>query len=38
MIEEVQQAVKIFLEKSKLDDHPHLKIQLANFKQNIHWE
>lgn len=38
MIEEVQQAVKIFLEKSKIENHPHLKIQLASFKQNIHWE
>lgn len=38
MIEEVQQAIKMFLEKSKLDNHPPLKIQLASFKQNIHWE
>jgi ATP-dependent DNA helicase RecG len=38
MIEEVQQAVKIFIEKSKLDDHLDLKTQLASFKQNIHWE
>ena len=38
MIEEVQQAVKMFIEKSKVDNHPHLKTQLASFKQNIHWE
>ena len=38
MIEEVQQAVQAFLEKSKLYDHPLLKTQLASFKQNIHWE
>jgi ATP-dependent DNA helicase RecG len=38
MIEEVQQAVKMFLEKSNIEEHPHLKTQLASFKQNIHWE
>ncbi len=38
LIEEVQQAVKLFLEKSKLEDHPLLQQKLFEFKRNIHWE
>ncbi|MEK7500908.1 MAG: helicase-related protein, partial [Patescibacteria group bacterium] len=38
LIEEVQQAVKLFSEKATLDDHPLLKQKLANFKRDVHWE
>ena len=38
LIEEVQQAVKLFLEKSKTENHPLLKQKLAEFKRDIHWE
>ena len=38
LIEEVQQAVKLFLGKSKIEDHPLLIERLKEFKQEIHWE
>jgi len=38
LIEEVQQAVKLFFEKSKIENHPLLKQKLAEFKRDIHWE
>ncbi|MBI2454096.1 MAG: DNA helicase RecG, partial [Parcubacteria group bacterium] len=38
LIEEVQQAVKMFLEKSKVESQPFLKQKLLEFKREIHWE
>ncbi len=38
LISEVQEAVKIFFEKSKTEDYPLLSNKLAEFKQDIHWE
>ena len=38
LIEEVQQAVKLFFEKSKIEKHPLLAEKLADFKREIHWE
>ncbi|MBI2052542.1 MAG: ATP-dependent DNA helicase RecG [Candidatus Sungbacteria bacterium] len=38
LIVEVQQAVKTFLEKDKIENHALLKDQLGEFKREIHWE
>ncbi|MBI4118722.1 MAG: ATP-dependent DNA helicase RecG [Parcubacteria group bacterium] len=38
LIAEVQQAVKIFLEKDKIENHELLKDRLGEFKREIHWE
>ncbi|MFY9493106.1 MAG: ATP-dependent DNA helicase RecG [Minisyncoccia bacterium] len=38
LIEEVQNAVKTFLEKDKIENHPLLKNRLDEFKREIHWE
>ncbi|MDP3764836.1 MAG: ATP-dependent DNA helicase RecG [bacterium] len=38
LIEEVQQAVNLFFEKDKIENHPLLSARLSEFKENIHWE
>ncbi|MEK7609092.1 MAG: DEAD/DEAH box helicase, partial [Patescibacteria group bacterium] len=38
LIEDVQSAVKMFIEKDKIENHPLLAKKLAEFKREIHWE
>ncbi|MEK7629709.1 MAG: ATP-dependent DNA helicase RecG [Patescibacteria group bacterium] len=38
LIEEVQQAVNLFFQKDKIENHPLLSARLSEFKEDIHWE
>ncbi len=38
LIEETQEAVKEFMNKTSLEEHPQLQKKLEEFQQEIHWE